>query len=56
MISNVTLLGYSCDPEWAIASAKASQDHGQHGPNLIDRILILILAKANVTWIDQKST
>ena len=49
------LTGYLSDPDLAIAKAKASQDHGMHGCDLIDRILILILAKANSTWIDQKS-
>ena len=44
------------DPDLAIAKAKASQDHGMHGYNLIDRNLIVILAKANSIWIDLKST
>ena len=55
-IPPATKLAIWSDPDLAIAKAKASQDHGMHGCNLIDRILILILAKANSIWIDQKST
>ena len=55
-IPPATQLAIQSDPDLAIAKAKASQDHGLDGCNLVDRILTLILAKANITWIDQNST
>ena len=55
-IPPVTQLAIQSDPDLAIAKATASQDHVMNGCNLIDRILILILAKANSRLIDQKST
>ena len=56
VIPPATQLAIQSDPDLAIAKAKASQGHGMNGCNLIDRILILILAKANSVWIDQNST
>ena len=55
-IPPATQLAIQSDPDLAKAKAIASQDRDLHGSNLIDRILILILAKANSRWIDQKST
>ena len=53
-IPPATQLAIQSDPDLAIAKAKASQDHDLHGSNMIDSILILILAKANSTRIGQK--
>ena len=55
-IPPATELAIWSDPDLAIANAKASQDHDMHGCNPTDRILILILTKANFVRTDQVST